>query len=267
MLTLPADLFNMRFTEIHYHPAVDDTIENRAYEFLEIKNVGAAPIDMGSLTFSQGISYTFPENTILNPQAFLVLVSNAASFMQRYGFAPFDNYDGFLANNGEAVALTSLSNDTLAFVQYNDKAPWPKAADGAGYSLVPKEFNPPTNQNDAALWRASLDIDGSPGRDDTTDTGVDEEDEQRPTNFTLENYPNPFNSVTTISYAIPERAHVSLSVYDILGREIAKLVDDVQDANQYTIQFDASRLSSGVYFYRLRVGGEIVKTRKMLLVR
>ncbi len=266
MLVLPSDLYNVRFTEIHYHPAVEDTIENRSFEFLEIKNVGPAPIDMSGLFFLQGISYTFPEKTIVNPQAFLVLASHAPSFLQRYGFSSFDTYDGFLANNGEVLALTNMSGDTLAFLHYNDKSPWPEAADGGGYSLVPTDVNPLANQNDAALWRASLDIHGSPGRDDTPNSGIAEEFEF-PRQFTLKNYPNPFNPVTTLSYAIPKRAHVSLTIYDILGREITKLVNDVQDANHYNLQFDARHLSSGVYFYRLRVNGKIVKTRKMLLVR
>ncbi len=267
MLVLPSDLYNLRFTEIHYHPAVEDTIENRAFEFLEIKNVGPAPIDMSGLMFSQGINYTFPDNTILNPQSFVVLASNPEAFGERYGFAPFDNYDNFLANDGEAIVLTNMSNDTLAFVQYSDKSPWPESADGAGYSLVPTELNPAANQNDAGLWRASLDINGSPGRDDTPDSGIDNEPLPVPSQFTLENYPNPFNPITTISYSTPKHAHVSLIVYDILGREIIKLVNEQQEANQYQIRFDASRMSSGVYFYRLRVGGIVVATRKMLLVR
>jgi hypothetical protein len=267
MLVLPADLYNLRFTEIHYHPAVDDTVENRAFEFIEIKNVGDAPIDMSGLFFSRGIDYTFPQNTVLNPQAFLVLASNPQRFMTRYGFPPFDRYDGFLANNGEAVALATIAGDTLAFVEYNDKAPWPEEADGGGYSLVPKERNPNAVQNDAAAWRPSLELHGSPGRDDTADNGIGDQQTQLPAQFVLANYPNPFNPRTTISYALPHRAHVSLVVYDILGRHVQKLVDTEQDANQYKIQFDANSLASGVYLYRLRVDGFTVKTQKMVLVR
>jgi hypothetical protein len=80
------------------------------------------------------------------------------------------------------------------------------------------------------------------------------------------NYPNPFNPRTKIRYTIPERQFVSIKVYNILGQEIATLVERVQDAGDYTITFDASNLPSGVYFYRLKAG-EFVSVRKMLLIK
>ncbi|MBC8041856.1 MAG: T9SS type A sorting domain-containing protein [Rhizobacter sp.] len=81
-----------------------------------------------------------------------------------------------------------------------------------------------------------------------------------------QNYPNPFNPATTISYAIPQAASVRLRVYDMLGREVATLVDTKQAAGSYTARFDASRFASGIYFYRLQSGAS-VQTKKMLLVK
>ncbi len=76
-----------------------------------------------------------------------------------------------------------------------------------------------------------------------------------PTRFSLDNaYPNPFNPNTTIGFGVPEIAHVKLSVYDILGREVAALVDKEVAPGVYNVTFDANRLSSGVYFYRLDAG-------------
>ena len=66
-----------------------------------------------------------------------------------------------------------------------------------------------------------------------------------------QNYPNPFNPTTTIRYDLPFTSNVKITVYDMLGREVARIVDGMQSANSYTIQWNASHLSSGVYFYRI----------------
>jgi hypothetical protein len=68
-----------------------------------------------------------------------------------------------------------------------------------------------------------------------------------------QNYPNPFNPATTISYVLSARAVVTLKVYDVLGRELTTLENDTREAGRHTVEFDGSMLSSGVYFYRLRV--------------
>jgi hypothetical protein len=88
-----------------------------------------------------------------------------------------------------------------------------------------------------------------------------------PSSFKLyQNYPNPFNPMTTIEFEIPERANVKLIVYDILGREVGKLVDKELEPGRYKVNFEASELSSGVYFYRLEAG-KFADVKKMLLVK
>ena len=100
-----------------------------------------------------------------------------------------------------------------------------------------------------------------------------------PLTFTLEqNYPNPFNPTTTITFSLPlsgtnqakgrvgEGSHVSLKVYDVLGREVATLVDGVREPGLYTVPFDASNFSSGVYLYRL-IAGSFVETKKMVVTK
>jgi len=81
-----------------------------------------------------------------------------------------------------------------------------------------------------------------------------------------DNYPNPFNPSTKISYEIPELANVSLRVYDMSGREVAELVNQMQQPGSYDVIFNASSLSSGVYFYKLEAGG-FVQTKKMILIK
>jgi hypothetical protein len=80
------------------------------------------------------------------------------------------------------------------------------------------------------------------------------------------NYPNPFNPVTTIKYDLSANTHVSLKVFDMLGREVATLVDEVQDAGYRSVEFDAGQLSSGLYFYRLNAGNYSA-FKKMMLVK
>ena len=88
-----------------------------------------------------------------------------------------------------------------------------------------------------------------------------------PTGFSLnQNFPNPFNPTTTIQYSLSRMSPVNLTVYDMLGREIATLVSDVQPAGLQSIEFNASGLSSGVYLYRIKVR-EFSETKKLVLLR
>jgi len=88
-----------------------------------------------------------------------------------------------------------------------------------------------------------------------------------PANFSLDqNYPNPFNPSTMISYSIPIDGFVSLKVYNIIGKEVAFLVNGFQKSGKYDITFDASKLTSGVYFYTIKAG-EFASTKKMILMR
>jgi hypothetical protein len=88
-----------------------------------------------------------------------------------------------------------------------------------------------------------------------------------PLTFSLEqNYPNPFNPVTTIRFGLARTVDVNLTLYDILGRRVAVLVNERRDAGVHEVRFDATGLSSGVYFYQLKAG-ESIQTRKLLLVR
>jgi len=82
----------------------------------------------------------------------------------------------------------------------------------------------------------------------------------------FQNYPNPFNPTTTISYTLPERVFVHLGVYDVLGKEVASLVKEEQEAGTHRVEFRGHALPSGVYFYRLSAG-RFVEVKKMILLR
>jgi hypothetical protein len=102
---------------------------------------------------------------------------------------------------------------------------------------------------------------------DTKILGVTGRSNGLPGEFLLEqNFPNPFNPTTTIRFALPQRSHVVLTVFNTLGQKVALLVDENQDAGYYDVRFDGSGLASGVYFYRLRAG-EYMATKKLLVIR
>jgi hypothetical protein len=90
---------------------------------------------------------------------------------------------------------------------------------------------------------------------------------ERPVNFSLEqNYPNPFNPSTQINYSIAVRGNVNLIVYDLLGRKVQTLVNEVKEPGSYKVNFDASNLPSGIYAYRIQ-SGNFIQTKKMMLLK
>ena len=88
-----------------------------------------------------------------------------------------------------------------------------------------------------------------------------------PQQFSLaQNYPNPFNPSTTIKFELPHSSWVSLTVYDVLGREVSVLMNERREVGVHEVRFDGSNLASGVYFYRIQAGS-FIQSKKLLLLR
>ncbi|MBK7631219.1 MAG: T9SS type A sorting domain-containing protein [Ignavibacteriales bacterium] len=136
---------------------------------------------------------------------------------------------------------------------------------GAQVSLFASDPNPPLS--------GVINLEGYSYNGTFGITGVEEENELL-INFSLDqNYPNPFNPSTKIKYTIPnvslsevEGSRVQLKVYDVLGNEVATLVNESKPVGTYEVEFNASNISSGVYFYKLQ-SGNFVETRKMILLK
>lgn len=145
-----ANFQNLVISELYYNEP-GATEEN---EFIEFTNISDLEINLSNLTFTAGLTYTFPVGTTLSPGAQLVLTPS--------------DYSGSLDNSGETITLTDPFGFTVESFTYNDKHPWPEASDGGGFSLVRISPASQLNPNDPTSWRASTTPGGNPGTTDST---------------------------------------------------------------------------------------------------
>jgi len=164
-------------TELNYHPPAGGA------EFAELKNLGAQPLDLSGIHFSDGIEYRFPPGSTLLGGGYALLAASAEEFAVRYpGVAIAGVYEGRLDNAGELLVLSTPAGAEIVRVAYNDAPPWPVEPDGGGASLVLGD--PFADSGDPFNWCASAAPGGSPGaeepgpcppRDDPTQAMFDPE--------------------------------------------------------------------------------------------
>lgn len=168
----PASAANLAITELNYHPSdpsaaealADPTYNDDDFEFIEIKNVSAAPIDLSGIAFVDGITLSVPATTILQAGAYGLFVENQAAFEERYGpgLPVIGVYADKFSNDGEALRLIDIDGNDIANFTFNDI--WYKPTDGGGYTLVPVDENDVTaERNDPASWGISCLVLGTPG--------------------------------------------------------------------------------------------------------
>lgn len=143
---------------------------------------------------------------------------------------------------------------------------------GHGTTVIPQRYSFTDSPASPGHWYYRLqqiDLDGSftYSNEAVVDIGTGLSAEYVPSQTELlPNYPNPFNPTTKIRYGLPDKAHVTLAVFNTLGQQIAMLVDGEKEAGYHEVSFDATSLASGVYYYRIRAG-EFVQTKKLLLLK
>jgi hypothetical protein len=190
-----ADASNLVISEIMYNPAGASAAEIDAgfidgdqFEYVELLNISASPVNLGDVSFTGGIDFNFVGAAVteLMPGGRVLIVSDQAAFEQRYGSGLNDLIAGeflndtALANEGERLAFTGASGVIRDF-SYNDKYPWPESPDGDGPSLV--LINPDTNPNHATAtnWRAIVGPMGNAGAGDSVpfvgDPAADDDDD------------------------------------------------------------------------------------------
>jgi hypothetical protein len=152
-------LTNLVVSEIYYHPPAPPDTDADEFEFIELHNAGLTPLDLTGIRFTTGIQFTFTNGTEIAPGGFVVLARNQGNFAARFpGVAWHGLYSGKLANEGETLTLTHPLGGTIVTFTYQDRAPWPASADGAGHSLHRFHSGDPS---DPANWCATLPTPGA----------------------------------------------------------------------------------------------------------
>jgi hypothetical protein len=184
LVTTPASAANLAITEVHYNPVdptpaeliANPTANNDDYEFIELQNVGNVTIDLSSVSFVDGIEYTFsPQGAFvptLAPGEFIVIAANHGLFENRYdNQVPVTGaYEGSLRNSGENIRLVDFAGVDIAQFSYADSGAWPGRADGKGSSLelVDHQLGYTSGNN----WRPSAEYNGSPGAAGATEVDI-----------------------------------------------------------------------------------------------
>lgn len=160
----------------------------------------------------------------------------------------------FQGNVGQLSYTAQSSNTTVATVSVT----------GSTLNITPISLG------DCIITITSIDAANSNSLNYSFDVNVgitDVESDPIPIKYALhQNFPNPFNPTTSISYQIPNQSRVTLKIYDLLGNQIVELINKDQSAGSYTVSFNASKISSGIYFYKLQTGN-FISTKKMVLMK
>ena len=165
---------------------------------------------------------------------------------------------GSLAINSDGNIFAGTS-DLGVFRSTNNGNNWTKLNDGSAH------YGPFAINSKGYIFAGTGN--SSVFRSVATTTSINESGENIPTKFSLsQNYPNPFNPSTTIKYDLPREEMVTIKVYDMLGREVKTLVNEYKNAGSYSIEFNASNLSSGTYFYRI-TAGDFTEIKKLILLK
>jgi hypothetical protein len=163
----------LRITEIMYHPADPEggSFEETDFEFVELQNVGRAPVDLTGIRVEGGIEFDFSGSGLLTlgPGAIVVLVKNSEAFSARYGAGGIlvaGEYRGKLENRGDSIILRGAQGEAILDFDFDDG--WHPATDGSGPSLVIADWRkPPSTWSEASSWRPSQFPMGSPGVDES----------------------------------------------------------------------------------------------------
>jgi hypothetical protein len=238
-------------------------------DWIELYNPQSIAQDIsGWIIKDEDSTHTFniPAGVIIPAKDYWLLCGDTVAFKQVY--QNVNSYTGnipFGFGGKDQVRLYTPEGWLVDSVAYNNNAPWPSDADGTGYTIVlldaTKDHTLPTN------WNRSNQYGGTPGRPNIVSDVEASPSYSLPSQYSLEqNYPNPFNPTTNIHFSIGNCQFVNLKIFDLLGREVVVLVNEEKPAGKYSVTWDASSFSSGVYFYRLNAGSYI-NTKKLILLK
>jgi len=264
--------FEMKYpiiNEINYHSSNNFNSE----DWIEIHNPYEYGIDISEYIFkneNDNHEYIFPENLIIETMGYLVVCRDTSNFKEHYPNIQnyLGNFEFGLSNNGELIKLYDSEGILIDYVDYDDNAPWPIGPDGNGPTLELKDY--PRDNYHYSNWEA-FSGNGTPGEENNMVLSVNN-DRLINTYYILhENYPNPFNPITTLRYNLPEDALVNINIYDMMGRQVRTLVNSQQTAGFKSVQWNAindkgTPVSAGIYLYSIEAG-QFRQTKKMVLLK
>jgi len=275
--SLPADNYSVVLDEFE-----EDTVEaffftgNKSFSF---ERYGAEQTETDKLFFDGGVSASNPDAQIKT-----IKLLNLINETSREKLCVLRSLE--LSQN-DSVKIENPDSNKIKLISYGSAKEYDVELNYVTENGVKRfgDFNIMLSANTSHIFvpnwadiantelQVLVDIGNDGTIDDTLNLNntVDVDDDQGsllvPDKYNLaQNYPNPFNPTTTIQYSIPQSSHVSLKVYDILGNEIAALVNEEKESGFYTVSFNAAGLSTGVYFYKLKAGN-FIQIKKMLLIK
>lgn len=227
-MCIPDQQLPLVISKIHYHPPVWNGYNSDQQEFIGITNHSDDTLDVSGVYFMKlGLTYAFPEGSLIPPHREIFLVSNAQAFAERFNLTAYGEFTRHLSNKSQELVLADAWGNIIDVVTYRDTLPWPMSADGRGDFLV----------------LMNLDADNSLGENWTTASefvGVSHYCQQH---ADIQASPNPTKGLIQIVSAIPMRQIV---VFDMQGRQLLaqELYDD-------STSVDMTAFQSGVYFVRV----------------
>ena len=239
-------------------------------DWIELYNGFDQYVDISGWKFrdlNPGNIFVLPQSVFIGPKEYLIICDDTASFKLKFpGVKNFiGNFNFKLDNGGECVQMLDDQNEIVDSLTYDDADPWPLQPDGTGPTL--SLINPAFDNSLPESWEPSIVNFGTPGNPNDQPLSVYGRRNVMPKEFELySNYPNPFNPTTTITWQSPVRSWQSLKVYDVLGNEVATLLNEEKAAGTYKINFNAVGLASGIYFYQLKAGN-FIDTKKFVLLK
>ena len=232
-LFVPAGPF---ITEVHYQP-----LEGESHEFIEIHNATDMGMDIGGFRFNDGVNFTFPSNTMLNPDEYVIVAKDASQFVEA-SCQVFEWESGKLANEGETIRLVDVNGEIMDELSYAPDAPWPTLAAGQGSSLHLKDN---TLDNDLpSSWEAAV---AGGTACEVTITDVNDLENDPISNWSI--YPNPSNGKVHLLWEGQRPSKWEISLYTSTGQQ---LQGGMMTDNATT--FETNHLNPGLYWVRLTSG-------------
>ena len=250
------DPYSIVINEIKYM----STPESDSEDWVELYNNSDMVADISQWIFKDDVidhQFLFPENTYIQPRDYLVLCRDTIAFRSVHGNIPLaGNMDFGFSSKGETLILYDSENKLIDYVRYDVVNPWPDLTYFTGSSI--ELIDPDSDNTLASNWKASKWENGTPHDLNSTLLISAFEPVSSEEIYLGQNYPNPFSLNTNISYTVSNPGMVTITIYDLSGKTIKKLVNHIHSPGSYNCSWNGTSdsgeiLEGGIYLYQLRM--------------